>query len=107
MGKKVCSRSVDLCPSTGKGLLPAPSNYVDYLQLGTMDRPEEQKASGTWKKFKGRIQEAWGDLTGDELDQYQGQREQLEGHLEKKTGESREEIRRKLDEISNKTKYNF
>lgn len=72
-----------------------------------MDRPQEQKASGTWKKFKGRIQEAWGDLTGDELDQYQGQRDQLEGHLEKKTGESREEIRRKIDKIADKTKYSF
>lgn len=72
-----------------------------------MDRPEEQQASGTWKKFKGRLQEAWGAISGDNLDRYQGKRDQLEGHLEKKTGESRSEIRKKLDEISNETEYSF
>lgn len=72
-----------------------------------MDDPKEQKASGTWKKFKGRMQEAWGDITGDELDQYEGKREQLEGHLEQKTGKSREEIRRKLDRLSEETDYKF
>lgn len=72
-----------------------------------MDSPKEQRGSGTWKKFKGRLQEAWGDLTGDDLDRYQGKREQLEGHLEEKTGKSREKIRRKLDRISQEEGYKF
>lgn len=72
-----------------------------------MDDPKEQQASGTWKQFKGRMQEAWGAITGDNLDRYQGKRDQLEGHIEEKTGKSREEIRKKIDRISNETDYSF
>ena len=72
-----------------------------------MAMPKEQQAEGTWKQFKGRIRESWGALTGDELEKFQGQREQLEGYLEKKTGESREQIRQKIDEIEKETRYSF
>lgn len=72
-----------------------------------MDNPRKQQAEGNWKQFKGRIQEAWGDLTGDDLDRYEGKREQLEGHIQKKTGESREDVRRRIDRIARDTKYSI
>lgn len=71
------------------------------------DTPREQQTKGSWKKFRGRLQEAWGSLTGDELDKFEGRRDQLEGHLEKKTGEDREKIRRRLNELSRETDYRF
>ena len=46
-------------------------------------------------------------MRGDELDKHEGQRDQLEGHLEKKTGENRQEIRCWLDELSKETGYRF
>lgn len=72
-----------------------------------MDTPREQQAEGTWKQFKGRMQEAWGALTGDDLDRYEGQREQLEGHIQEETGESRENIRKKIDKLATEAKYKF
>lgn len=72
-----------------------------------MANPTKQKAKGNWKVFKGKVQEAWGDLTGDNLDQFEGRREQLEGHIERKTGEKRERIRKRIDEIAKKAKYHF
>jgi uncharacterized protein YjbJ (UPF0337 family) len=72
-----------------------------------MAGPNEQQVKGQWKQFKGRIQEAWGDLTGDELDQYRGKRDQLEGYLQKKTGEKREKIRERIDQAATKTSYEF
>lgn len=72
-----------------------------------MSEPSEQKMKGNWKQFKGRVQEAWGALTGDELDRYQGRREQLEGHIQEETGEAREAVREKIDRISRETKYSF
>lgn len=72
-----------------------------------MDNPRKQQAEGNWKQFKGRIQEAWGDLTGDDLDRYEGKREQLEGHIQEKTGESREDVRRRIDRIARDTKYSI
>lgn len=64
-----------------------------------MAKPKTQKAKGNWKKFKGRIQESWGTLSGDDLDRYEGKREQLEGHIMEKTGETREAVQRKLDRL--------
>lgn len=67
--------------------------------------PKTQQAQGNWKQFKGRIQEKWGDLTGDDLDRYEGQRKQLEGYIEEQTGEKREHIRKEIDRMANETKY--
>ena len=69
--------------------------------------PAEQQASGNWKQFKGKLKEAWGSLTDDDLDRMEGRRDQLEGHLEEKTGEGRENIRRKLDTFSREMNYKF
>jgi uncharacterized protein YjbJ (UPF0337 family) len=46
-----------------------------------MTGPKKQQAEGNWKQFKGKLKEAWGDLTDDEVDQYEGKREQLEGQF--------------------------
>jgi uncharacterized protein YjbJ (UPF0337 family) len=70
------------------------------------DSPMTQQVKGNWKQFKGKVQEAWGDLTNDDLDRYEGQREQLEGHIQEKTGETRSDIRDRIDEIARDTKYN-
>ena len=72
-----------------------------------MSSPSEQQGEGKWKQFKGRMKEAWGTLTDDDLDRYEGKRKQLEGHIQEKTGEDREEIRRKIDKISRDLKYKF
>ena len=47
---------------------------------------------GNWKKFKGSVQERWGELTDDEFDQIQGNREQLAGKLQERYGKTRNEI---------------
>jgi uncharacterized protein YjbJ (UPF0337 family) len=72
-----------------------------------MASAREQQAGGTWKQFKGRMKEAWGSLTDDDMDRYEGKRDQLEGYLEKKTGDTRENIRRRLDDLSRESKYSW
>ncbi|MEM1093734.1 MAG: CsbD family protein [Bacteroidota bacterium] len=72
-----------------------------------MKTPTEQQVSGSWKQFKGKVQEAWGVLTEDEIDEVEGQRDQLEGRLEEKTGETREAIRRRIDQLAQDVKYSF
>jgi uncharacterized protein YjbJ (UPF0337 family) len=72
-----------------------------------MDNPREQKMEGSWKQFKGRIKEAWGSLSDDELDRLEGQRDQLEGLIEQRTGESRQKIRKEVDRLSTEAKYKF
>ncbi len=70
-----------------------------------METAREQQATGNWKQFKGRIQEAWGVLTDDDVDRYEGKRERLVGVIEEKTGEARETIRKKLDRFAAEMKY--
>jgi len=72
-----------------------------------MKTPTEQQVAGSWKQFKGKVQEAWGVLTEDEMNEVEGQRDQLEGRLEEKTGETRESIRRRIDELARDVKYSF
>ncbi|MGH7584735.1 MAG: CsbD family protein, partial [Gemmatimonadales bacterium] len=38
---------------------------------------------GNWNQLKGKVRERWGELTDDEIDQIEGEREQLVGALQK------------------------
>lgn len=65
-----------------------------------MPTPLEQRLQGSWKQLRGRIQETWGSLTNDDLDRSQGRLDQLIGRIQERTGENRDKIRRKLDELA-------
>ena len=56
-----------------------------------------QELEGKWTEVKGRIQEKWGALTDDELQQVRGNTNALVGVIEQKTGESRRAIEEFLD----------
>jgi uncharacterized protein YjbJ (UPF0337 family) len=51
---------------------------------------------GNWKQFKGQARQQWGKLTDDELDQVQGQREELVGRIQEKYGIARDEAERQV-----------
>ena len=53
---------------------------------------------GDWNELKGKVKEKWGELTNDELDQIEGQSDQLVGAIQKRYGLSVEEAEREIDE---------
>ncbi|MBX3443935.1 MAG: DUF883 family protein [Planctomyces sp.] len=57
-----------------------------------------QELEGHWNTVKGRIQEKWGQLTDDDLQQVKGDATQLVGVIQTKTGETRRAIESFLDE---------
>lgn len=57
------------------------------------------RTEGKWDQMKGRIKEAWGDLTDDDLDRTEGKRDRLVGTIKEKTGETADRIESKLDEL--------
>ena len=57
------------------------------------------KLEGKWDKAKGRIKEAWGVLTDDDLDRTEGQMDRLIGAIREKTGEATDVIERKLKKL--------
>ena len=54
---------------------------------------------GKWKQLKGSIQERWGELTDDEIDQIEGERKQLVGKLQEKYGYSKQRAEREVDDF--------
>ncbi len=54
---------------------------------------------GQWKQLKGRIQEKWGELTQDEIDQIQGKQDVLVGKLQERYGYTREEAERQVNDF--------
>lgn len=52
---------------------------------------------GNWNQWKGRAKEAWGNLTDDDLDRIEGQKDQLIGRLQERYGWAKEDAEREID----------
>lgn len=57
----------------------------------------EQLLKGRWNEVKGKVKEKWGRLTNDELDQIDGNTDQLIGALQQRYGLAQEEARKELN----------
>lgn len=56
-------------------------------------------AEGKWKQLRGKVQETWGKLTDDEIDEINGKGQQLAGAIQEKYGVSREEAEEQAEEF--------
>jgi uncharacterized protein YjbJ (UPF0337 family) len=66
-----------------------------------MDDSDRLELEGKWDQARGRVKEAWGALTDDDLDRTEGKKDRLVGVIKEKTGESVDTIERKLRDIFN------
>jgi uncharacterized protein YjbJ (UPF0337 family) len=57
---------------------------------------------GKWDQGKGRVKEAWGVLTNDDLDRTEGKFDRLVGTIKEKTGDAVDTIEKKLNDIFDK-----
>ena len=62
-----------------------------------MDESTKMKWEGRWDQLNGKAQQTWGDLTNDDLDVAEGNYDEFVGKIKERTGESTEDIKRKLD----------
>lgn len=60
-----------------------------------------QILKGNWKQLKGRIQQRWGQLNGNDLDEFEGSFDELVGMIQERTGETRESIEHFVADFSN------
>ena len=56
---------------------------------------------GQWNQLKGEVQNQWGKLTDDEIDQIQGNRDKLVGKIQERYGRTRMEAENEVDEFIN------
>ncbi len=57
------------------------------------------QVQGTWEQIKGRAKKAWGELTDDDITQADGSADKLFGIIQKKFGDTKEAIQKKIDSI--------
>ncbi len=51
---------------------------------------------GKWKQFSGKVEEAWGELTNNQLSVHAGKRNQLAGRMQHQYGISKQQAERQL-----------
>ena len=56
---------------------------------------------GNWNQLKGKVQQHWGKLTGDELDRVEGRRTELVGLVQERYGFAREQAEKEVDSFLN------
>jgi len=54
---------------------------------------------GNWKQFKGKVQQQWGKLTGDDLDVIQGKRTELVGKVQERYGIAKDQAEKEVDDF--------
>lgn len=55
---------------------------------------------GKWKQLRGKVQEKWGELTDDDLDKFQGKRDQMVGIVQNRYGVAKEEAERQVNDFA-------
>jgi len=64
---------------------------VIYLHL-IKNIMSDLKLRGTWNEVKGKVKQAYGDLTDDDLIYEEGKDDEMLGKLQQKTGKGRDEL---------------
>ncbi len=57
------------------------------------------KLKGSWNIVKGKLKQKYADLTDDDLTYVEGKEDELFGRLQKKTGESKDDLKKFIDGI--------
>ena len=64
-------------------------DFLAVLKTSAMDRLE---LKGRWHELKGKVKQAQGDLTDDDLRYEEGKDEELFGRLQNKLGKTRDQV---------------
>lgn len=59
----------------------------------------ETTVKGGWNELKGKIKQAYGDLTDDDLTYQEGQEDEMWGKLQQKTGKTKDEINKAIADL--------
>lgn len=59
----------------------------------------ETTAKGDWNETKGKIKQAWGNLTDDDLTYEEGKEDEMWGKVQQKTGKTKDEINKTIADM--------
>lgn len=67
----------------------------------------DDRISGNWKQFKGKVKENWGKLTDDDMDVVEGKRDQLVGRIQERYGYGKDQAEKELKDWETNNRYNW
>jgi uncharacterized protein YjbJ (UPF0337 family) len=68
--------------------------------MGVQDlKMNKDQTDGQWEQLKGKAKKAWAELTDDEILKAEGSSDKLYGIIQERFGDTKEQIRAKLDKI--------
>ncbi len=59
----------------------------------------ETTLKGGWNELKGKIKQAFGDLTDDDLTHEEGKEDEMWGKVQQKTGKTKDEINKVIADL--------
>ena len=60
---------------------------------------DKLEVKGRWNELKGKVKQAYADLTDDDLKYEEGKEDELVGRLQQKTGKTRQELVKWINEL--------
>lgn len=60
---------------------------------------DKLRIKGNWNQAKGKLKQQYAELTDDDLKYTEGKEDELVGRIQEKTGKSRDEVRRMLNDL--------
>lgn len=59
----------------------------------------EYRTRGNWNEMKGKIKQAYGDLTDDDLTYEEGRQDEWLGRLQQRTGKAKGDLKKWIDSL--------
>lgn len=59
----------------------------------------EDKLKGNWNIMKGKLKQQYAELTDDDLQYVEGKEDELLGRIQKRTGKTKQEVKRFIDDL--------
>lgn len=66
--------------------------------------PNQDQIMGKWTEIKGELRKTWGNITDDEFERTKGDVQSITGLIQQKYGESKENLKDKVNHIFNSYK---
>jgi uncharacterized protein YjbJ (UPF0337 family) len=80
------------------GAAQAGESWIRQGKAGPVVAVNEDQIAGKWKQFKGELKAKWAEFTEDDLMLIEGRIDILEGKIQERYGDRREEVKRWVDE---------
>jgi uncharacterized protein YjbJ (UPF0337 family) len=58
----------------------------------------DDQFAGKWKQFKGELKKKWGNFTDDDLLYIEGSRDKLDGKIQERYGDRKDEVKKWVDD---------